>query len=72
MNFLRQKILISHVNLLADQIYNSLGGLVLLALGVDVDEVEVDVRQEAGAVVDPLNGVAQRPRDGPALSENIT
>ena len=71
-NFLRQKVWISHVNLLADQIHNSLSGLVLLSLCVHVDEVEVDIRQEARAVVDPLDGVTQRPGDGPALSANIT
>ena len=43
-------------------------GLVLLSLRVNVDEVDVDVRQETGAVVDPLHGVAQRAGNGSALS----
>ena len=56
--------------LLADQINDGLRGLVLLPLCVYVDEVDLDVRQETGAVVDPLNRVAQSSRYGSALSAN--
>ena len=52
---------------LANQIDDSLGRLVLPPLRVDVDELDLDVRQETGAVVDPLDGVAQGPRYGPTL-----
>ena len=54
-------------NLLADEVDDGLSGLVLLALGVHVLELQFDVRQEARAVVDLLDGVAQGPGNGSSL-----
>ena len=55
-------------DLLADKVDDGLSGLVLLALGVHVLELQFDIRQEARAVVDLLDGVAQRPGNGSSLS----
>jgi hypothetical protein len=59
-------------NLLADEVNHGLGGHVLLALRVDVDEVELHVRQQARAVVDPLDGVAQSAGNGTPLPESAS
>ncbi len=58
-------------DVLADEVDNGLGGLVLLSLGVDVFKFQLDIRQEARAVVDPLDGVTQCAGYGSSLSEKI-
>ena len=62
-----QQSLVGKSNSLADEVDDGLCGLVLLALGVVVEELELHVGEQAGAVVDLLDGVGQRPGDGTAL-----
>ena len=75
-NFFRKNIFFflfcnANDDVLADEVDNGLGGLVLLSLGVDVFKFQLDIRQEARAVVDPLDGVTQCAGYGSSLSEKI-
>ena len=51
----------------ANEVHDGLGRPVFLALGVIVVELELDVRQYAGAVVYLLDGVGDGAGDGAAL-----
>ncbi len=52
----------------ANQVHRSLRGDVLQAPGVFIGELQLDVRQQARAVVDLLDSVGQRSRNGSTLS----
>lgn len=53
--------------LLANHVDQGFSGLVLPALSVVVKELQLDIRQDARAVVDLLDGIAEGAGDGPAL-----
>ena len=53
---------------ITDEVHHGLRRPVLLALGVVVVELELDVGEDAGAVVDLLDGVRDGAGDGAALT----